>query len=196
MKYLPNFPIIVVVLLSAFMIYGAKAEERLGPESITDYYLEPAISGYIHSTANSDDDNLIGIAAIGSLWYVKNEIDIGIEALASTSTNGLFVSIRYPVDEWNLGAGVGQIGYAVETSFGDYYAKPMAVMLFSDYQTQYGKIVGRIIFSESDKTYQTTEETCTKIYHSWPRPKCTTNTSNHKTDNIRHIIMIGLQKDL
>lgn len=183
----------VLLLLFSASVFS---QERLGPSDVTDYYLEPGVSVYIQTTSNSDDDNSAGPAVMGSLWYVKYEIDVGLEVMASDAT-GIFATARYPVDnQWNVAAGIGKIGYAVDTPFGEYYAKPTAVMLFSDYQTEYGKIVGRIIFSESDKNYTDGSQVC--VHTNAPPDNHLDSCSGGgqvKTNNARQIIMLGMQYD-
>ena len=171
------------------------AEGRLGPE-VTDYYLETAIGISAINTANTNDDNSTGLALVGSVWYVKNEIDIGVEAIVSMSP-GIFVMGRYPVDQWSFSAGVGQVGYNVDTDFGDYYAKPLAVTFATDYQTEYGRITARLIQSSTNKSYTTLSESCGMIRPKhWEEEVCEIDATNSKVSNIRRVFMLGFQKDL
>ncbi len=185
--------ILLVILFSSSVIAG----ERMGPSDVTDYYLEPSISAYITSVGNTDDDNVVAPGLMASLWYVKYEVDFGVEALGSDSS-GIFLSARYPVDnQWNVAAGIGKLGYAVDTRAGSYYAKPTGLMLFSDYQTEYGKIIARFIYSESGKNYTDGSQVCV---HTSALP------DNHldscsggnqlKTNNAQQVIMLGFQVDL
>lgn len=190
-----NYGIIIVFLLAVLSSGLAVADDRLGPSDVTDYYLEPAIAGYVQNTSNSDDENKVGVAVVGSIWYVKHKVDIGLEAMASDST-GLFLSARYPVDnQWNIAAGVGKLGYAVDTRAGDYYAKPTSIMVFSDYQTEYGKIVMRLIVSDSSKNFYSSGA-CVHTNAPPDNHLDSCSTYQTSTNNLRHVFMIGFQYDL
>jgi len=184
--------LIILLALIANPVYA----DRLGPSDVTDYYLEPAISAYITSIANSDDNNKATVSLIGSLWYVKYKVNVGVEVLGSPDTTGVFIAGRYAIDnQWNISAGLGKVGYNVDTGTNDYYAKPTALMLSGDYQTEYGKIIARFIMSESSKNYYLTGN----CIHTNALPdnhldSCTGGSIS--TSNTRQMIMLGFQVDL
>lgn len=183
--------IILVFLLTVFAVGLSVADERLGPD-VTDYYLEPVIGGYVQGGTGTP-----GVAVVASVWFVKYKVDLGIEAVISDNA-GAFLSARYPVNnEINFGVGIGQIGYNVDTNYGDYWAKPVAGMLFADYQTGYGKIILRGVFSESSRSYSGGAQTC--VHTNAPPDNHLDSCSGGQTvatDNRRQVIMLGFQRGL
>jgi len=155
--------------------------------------IETSIGLYTSGVTDGYTDSA-GVALVTSIFYTKYQIDIGAEMLTESTTDGVFISGRHPINhEWNVGAGIGILGYNVDTSLGDYYAKPSALMLFSDYQTKYGKIVTRLILSESDKNYYTAECTHTSAPPDNHLDSCLGSKTN--INNSRQMIMIGYQYD-
>jgi len=101
------------------------------PVLAEDYYLEPSIGVYVTNITNTDDDNSAPAAVMASLWYVKYHFNVGVEVLGSQDTSGVFAVGRYAIDnQWNIGTGIGKVGYEVNDS----YKRPTALMLFTDYQ--------------------------------------------------------------
>lgn len=91
----------------------------------------------------------------GVFWTEPASFDVGFEALAADYGQGGFVSGRIPVDsDWSLVAGVGVLGYKVDTEIGnDYYAKEPALMLGVSHRTDFFTLVARYIITESDKNH-------------------------------------------
>jgi len=160
------------------------------PALAEDY--EPSIGAYVTSITNTDDDNSAPAAVMASLWYVKYDFNVGVEVLGSQDTSGVFAVGRYAIDnQWNIGTGIGKVGYEVNDS----YKKPTALMLFTDYQTDYGKIIARFIVSESNSDYYTIGE-CTHTNAPPDNHLDSCITSQSETTNIQQMILIGFQYDL
>lgn len=190
--------ILFVLFMALAMMGNAYATERLGPASVTDHWMEASLGFYANKTDNTNQDNTAGPGAIASLWYVKPKpVHIGIEGMIFDWGQGGFLSGRTAIDnDWTLIAGVGLLGYKVDTKFGDYYTHEPALMVGTSYQTEFGRVVARYIVTESDKNHYvaTSDQTCIGPEHS-ERPKCETSVGSKKyqTENTKSALSVGLQ---
>lgn len=184
--------ILFIVLL--LFVGSTFAEDRLGPD-VTDYYLDVGIGILAANTSISNQDTLTGGAIAAGLWYVKYEIDLGLEAIVTDWGQGGFLSAKYPIQDYEIQAGIGYMGYEVE-SITDYYTHEPVLLLGASYQTGYGKIIFRYLVSQTDKNhYSTTSITQDIELASWPHTETITRSTKTETDNTYRTIGVGFQVD-
>jgi len=174
---------ILIFLLTVFAVGLSVASDRI----------ETSIGGFVQNATNTDDTNQFATAIVGSIYHTGYPVDIGLEVIASDNPGG-FVIGRVPLgNNFNIGIGIGSIGYRLD----NYWAKPIAYTINTEYKTQYGSIVAKFIYSESSRDYSNGPQSCvhTNAPPDYHLDSCTGGGTT-STYNKRNVFMLGFQKEL